>query len=490
MLATWIEAEMQDTDLGDKRLNRRLEQILSALNERPTASIPAACGGWKETVAAYRFFDNEAVTPEKVLESHLISTRRRMAEHKVVLLVQDTTEIDLTRPEQQVVGAGPLDAETRWGAFLHPLEAFTPDGLPLGAAWANLWTRPRRESRTLTESQKRERRRKTPIEEKESWRWLEGLQQARAVAQELPETQCVCIGDSEADIFELFAEPRGAAPVHWLIRACRDRPLKRDESTENSVGQQLWEGAAAWPLLFTKQLNVRGRKTAVPCETGRRRQPREDREAEVAVRAGTVTLCPPERPDRQLGEVTANVILVREVNPPADDVPIEWLLVTTLPVDTVEQVKTILQYYTVRFLIEVQFRVLKSGCRVEQRLFEHIDRLLPCLAVYLIVAWRTLMVCRLGRSHPDLDCEAVFEPSEWKSVWMAVRRKAFPQTPPRLMEIVKLVAQLGGYVNRPNRKDLPGPQSLWLGLQRARDLAWAWNTFGPGAPAAPLDTCV
>ena len=186
----------------------------------------------------------------------------------------------------------------------------------------------------------------------------------------------------------------------------------------------------------------------------------------------------------------AKVILVREVNPPADDVPIEWLLVTTLPVDTVEQVKTILQYYTVRFLIEVQFRVLKSGCRVEQRLFEHIDRLLPCLAVYWIVAWRTLMVCRLGRSHPDLDCEAVFEPSEWKSVWMAVRRKAFPQTPPRLMEIVKLVAQLGGYVNRPNRKDLPGPQSLWLGLQRARDLAWAWNTFGPGAPAAPLDTCV
>jgi hypothetical protein len=490
MAADWIEAEMQDTDLGDKRLNRRLDQILSAFDEHPTASIPAACGGWNETVAAYRFFDNDAVTQEKVLESHLISTRRRMAEQKVVLLVQDTTEIDLTRPDQQVVGAGPLDAGKRRGAFLHPLEAFTTDGLPLGAAWAKMWTREEQKSRDLTESQKRQRRRNTPIEEKESWRWLEGLQESRAVAQELPDTQCVCIGDSEADIFELFAEPRGESPVHWLIRACRERPLVNDEHTENSSDQYLEEEASTWPVLFSKQLNVRGRKTAVPCETGRRHQPREDREAEVAVRAGTVTLRPPHRPDRQLGEVTANVILVREINPPTNDVPIEWLLVTTLPINTAEQVAIVLQYYTMRFLIEVFFRVLKSGCRVERRLFEHIDRLLPCLAVYLIIAWRTLMVCRLGRSNPDLDCEAVFEPSEWKSVWMAVRRKPLPKTPPRLMEIVKLVAQLGGYVNRPNRKDPPGPQSVWLGLQRARDLAWAWNTFGPGAHGAPTGTYV
>ena len=136
MLATWIEAEMQDTDLGDKRLNRRLEQILSALNERPTASIPAACGGWKETVAAYRFFDNEAVTPEKVLESHLISTRRRMAEHKVVLLVQDTTEIDLTRPEQQVVRLMPDRWMPRHGGerFCIPWKPSPPTVYRWGAA--------------------------------------------------------------------------------------------------------------------------------------------------------------------------------------------------------------------------------------------------------------------------------------------------------------------------------------------------------------------
>ncbi len=179
--------------------------------------------------------------------------------------------------------------------------------------------------------------------------------------------------------------------------------------------------------------------------------------------------------------VTIQVVLVREIAPPEDDGPVEWLLLTTLPIETIEQVREIVLYYTIRFLIEVFFRVLKSGCRVEARRFEALDRLLPCLAVYLIAAWRTLMLCRLGRSCPDLNCEAVFDPSEWKAVWMVTQKDELPTTAPTLETIRKLIAQLGGYVNRPGRKDPPGPQTIWLGLQRMRDLAWAWNTFGPGA---------
>ena len=125
--------------------------------------------------------------------------------------------------------------------------------------------------------------------------------------------------------------------------------------------------------------------------------------------------------------------------------------------------------------------MLKSGCRVEDRRFEELERLLPCLAVYLIVAWRVLFLCRLGRSCPEMSCEAVFEPAEWQSVWMASYGAAPPRKPPRLGEMVRLIAQLGGYVNRPRREDPPGPQTVWLGLQRMQDLAWGWNTFGPGA---------
>jgi hypothetical protein len=471
---------MKAADLADERLEKRVALILSALGERPTASIPAACGGHAETTAAYRFFNNESVIPQAILQPHYDRTKQRVAENRVVLMVQDTTELDLTRPKVQVVGAGPMDASARRGAFLHLMEAFTDDGTPLGAVWADMWTRPDEEV-PLSQEERQKQRKVTPIEQKESYRWLEGLRQARAVAQESPTTTCVCIADSEADIYEVIAEGRGIDhPVQWLIRAGADRSLlEAGEAQEQAA--HLREAVMAAPVLFTQRITVRGRTPKTGCETRGRRRARTDRETEVEVRATTATLRPPRRPDRELPPVTANVVQVRELRPPRGDEPVEWILVTTLPVVTIENVRTIIQYYTVRWLIEVLFRVLKSGCRVEERRFEHIDRLLPCLAVYVIVAWRTMMVCRMGRSCPDIDCEAIFEPAEWKAVYMVVKRQNPPKRPPRLEEIIRLIGQLGGWVNRPNRKDLPGVQTIWLGLQRMHDLASAWVIFGPGA---------
>jgi hypothetical protein len=486
MFAPWAVEEMKSADLNDKRLNRRLEEVLSALGERPTASIPAACGGYADMLAAYRFFDNEKVTFERVLASHCQRTRERVAAQKVVLLVQDTTELDFTRPEQPMEGAGFLDGSSRRGAFLHPLVAFTPDGTPLGACWAKVWTReePVDESRTEYEHRRKHR----PLEEKESVRWIEGLQQAREVAEQSPTTQCICIADSEADIFELFSEPRGERPVEWIVRACQDRAVvptaTLEESDSSETARHLRAAVEKQPALFVQEIQVRGRRTEYACDRGQRRQPRESRQTQVEVRAATVVLRGPHRPGVKLSDTAVNVVQVREVAPPDGDVAVEWLLITTLPIGTLDEVRAIVAYYTVRFLIEVLFRVLKSGCRVEERRFEHIERMLPCVAIYLIVAWRTLMVCRLGRSCPDLDCEAVFDPAEWKSVWMAVKRHPPPRRPPRLREMLPLIAQLGGYVNYPNRKDPPGPQTVWLGLQRMYDLALAWNTFGPGAKTA------
>jgi hypothetical protein len=481
MMAPWAVEEMKAANLGDKRLNARLVQVLSDLGERPTASIPAACGGHADMVNAYRLFDNPKVTYQKILEPHFAKTRERMAGQRVVLLVQDTTEVDVTRPEQQVVGAGPMDCVSRRGAYLHPLEAFTPDGTPLGAVWVDIWTRDD-EYFAKPQQEKRKQRKASPIEEKESFRWLEGLRQAREIAQQLPDTCVINVADSESDIYHVFAEPRGERPVHWLIRACQERCV------ENAGEAQVIRACVlASPVLFTHEINVRGRRAKTACETRARRTPRESRRATVEVRAASVTLRPPAASDRPLPAVPVNVVLVREVNPPPGEEPVEWILLTTLPIDTVEEVRQVIQYYCVRWMIEVLNRTLKSGCRIEERRFEHMDRLLPCVAVYLIVAWRTLMLCRLGRSCPDMDCEAVFEPAEWKSVWMVIHRTSPPRTPPTLAEMLRLIGQLGGYVNRPNRPDPPGPQTIWLGLQRMRDLAWAWETFGPGAQGKPKD---
>ncbi len=470
MIAPWAKEEMATADFGDERLDARATIVLSALGSRPNMSIPAACGGRAETQGAYRFFDNNKVTFEKVLGPHIACSRERVAAQPVALLVQDTSEIDLTRPEQVVAGAGDLDGSRR-GVLLHEMQAFTPEGIPLGTVWAEIVNRTEGVSHASA-AEKREQRKQLPIEEKESLRWLTGLREARALAQQMPETQCICVGDSEADIYELFAEPRGEQPVHWLIRACQDRAL---EGETQHVREQLLGS----PVLYEVELLIRGRQAKTAAEDRSRRQNRETRQANVEVRAATVTLRPPWRPDRELPPITVNVVLVREPNPPPGEPPVEWILVTTLPIDTPEQVRTIVAYYCVRWQIEVFFRTLKSGCRIEKRRFEDVERVLPCLAICLIVAWRTLFVCRMGRACPDLDCEVIFEPSEWKAVWVAMHDKKPPQKAPRLSVMVHLIASLGGYIERP--KSEPGTQTIWIGLQRMYDLAWAWQRFGPGA---------
>jgi hypothetical protein len=114
--------------------------------------------------------------------------------------------------------------------------------------------------------------------------------------------------------------------------------------------------------------------------------------------------------------------------------PVVLLAQDTTEIDLARP-QQIVEFHCVRWNIEILFRTLKSGCRVEQRRFEHVDRILPCLAMYLIAAWRTLFV--------------------------------------------HLIGQPGGYIQRPN--SAPGPQTIWIGLQQMRDLAWAWDTFGPQA---------
>ena len=469
MLAPWASQEMASVDLGDERLDARAVTVLSALGSRPTVSIPAACGGRAEMQAAYRFFDNDKVTFDKVLQPHIERTRERMAQQQTVLLVQDTTEIDVTPPELEMKGVGTLDG-LRCGFLVHEMQAFTTEGTPLGTVWAEIVNRT--DGVAHARAQPRSERARTPIEAKESLRWLTGLRQARATAQQLPGVHCVCVADSEADIYELFAEPRGERPIDWLFRACQDRATQ--DGTEH-LRQQL----LAKPVLYQVDLLIRGRQAHRAAEDRARRQNRETRQAHVEVRAGTLTLRPPWRADRDLPPVTVNVVMVSEPNPPAGEPPVEWMLLTTLPIDTIAQVRQVVEYYCVRWGIEVFFRTLKSGCRIERRRFEDVDRLLPCLAICLIVSWRTLFVCRMGRACPDLDCAAIFEPSEWKAVWMAVHRKKPPRKAPRLAAMVHLIASLGGYVE--GRDSEPGAQTIWIGLQRMYDLAWAWDSFGPGA---------
>ena len=493
MVASWVEEELGTVNLKHKQRNRRLKRLVSDLAAMPAASIPAAVGGGRaETEAAYRFFDNPNVEFDAILAPHREATLKRIREHKTVILAQDTSEIEWTRPEQQVVGAGPLDEGSRRGCFIHPLLALSPEGVPLGTVSAQCWTRedPLPLKNKPSKATRVKQRKSLPIEDKESLRWVTGLQEAHAVAALVPETEIIMVADSESDIYELLVAGQAAADethageavtkrAHWIVRACQNRALRTEPDADSDVATHLSEAVEAGAVLSTYEVSVRGREPKVSCETRGRRQARQSRQATVEVRSCAVTLRAPHRPDRKLPDVTVNAVLVREIHPPEGEEPIEWLLLTSLPITTEAEVLRVIQTYCLRWMIEVFFRVLKQGCRIEWRRFEHLDRVTRYLAVALLVSWRTLYVTRLGRDFPDLDCEAIFEASEWKAVYQVTQKRPPPETPPKLQEMVRMVAQLGGYINRP-RADEPGSETIWKGLQRMHDMALCWDLFGPG----------
>ena len=400
MLAPWVVDEVKTAKLNDKRLNERLAEVLSQLAARPTASIPAACGGRAEMVAAYRFCENEKTSFEAVLQPHRDATRQRMAAQPVVILPQDTTEIDATRPGQQVAGAGPLDGDSRRGrcsTCCTPLRRtarrWEPSMPRRGSVKRNRSVLP---CRVPSGPPFPSKRRRAIVGSSRSSRRVKKLSVA-------PRRSSFAWPTARPTSMKCWSKERGSQAI--ATGSCGPvRIVPCSAKTAKTAGKST-SANTSWnnPCCLDKTIQVRGRKAKVACETRGRRQPRQSREAEVVVRAARVTLRPPWRPDRKLPPVTVNVVLVSEVNPPPGDEPVEWLLLTSLPIDCVEQVRQIIQYYCVRWMIEIFFRVLKSGCRVEERLFEYMDRLLTCLAVYMIVAWRTLYVCRLGRSCPEIE---------------------------------------------------------------------------------------
>jgi hypothetical protein len=364
------------------------------------------------------------------------------------------------------------------GAFLHLNEAFTEDGTPLGAIGAKLWSRPEHdpERPKPTKAEKQKRKRALLIEQKESIRWLEGFRDTQKLAEHCPDTLCVSLCDSEGDMYDLFVEPRTTDNFHWIIRACKDRnTLDAQGDTAGKIRDTLLQQ----PVLATNEITVRRREQKISCETRSRKKSRVGRQAMVEIRACSVTIKAPENRKFNIASITLNAVLVHEPNPPAGEEPIEWILLTTLPISTLDEVCTIIRYYTVRWMIEIYFRTLKSGCRIEDRRFETLDRMLACTAIYLIVAWRTLFVCRLSRSCPDMPCDLIFDSSEWQSVWSVSHRgKPSPAVVPSLSAMVRLIASLGGYVSRGSNASLPGVETVWKGLQRMQDLAWGWDTDG------------
>jgi Transposase Tn5 dimerisation domain/Transposase DNA-binding len=489
----WILEETATADLGDERLNRRFRIVLDTMSQKPSLKFPAGCNGRAEMEAAYRLLDNDKVGKDEVLFPHHCSTLERIRAQKVVLIPQDTTELDLTRPHEIMVGAGPLNDPSRVGFHDHVLMAYTPEGLPMGLVAADVWARDFN-GFDKDADQKRAERRAKSMEEKESHRWLDGYRAACRVAQEAPNTLVVCLSDSEGDIYECLLEGQKETDgprAHWIVRACQDRALIVDKGAPDDCPTTLRAHVASTPVLGHLTINAREREPKSK-DNRKRKQAREARTAELTVQAARVKLRGADRPGGRLPNIEVNCVLVTEPNPPEGAEPIEWLLLTSLAIDTIEQVLTIINFYCGRWSIEIYFRILKSGCKVEESQLETAERFLPYLALCMIVAWRVQYLLMLGRECPDLPCDVAFDDDEWKTAYTVVKSQPPPKKPPSLKTMIGLVASLGGYLGRKGDGE-PGPKALWVGLQRLTDLVRGWRAFarhgateaGPAPPVAP-----
>jgi hypothetical protein len=442
--------EFGDAPLGDARLVKRLIGIAEKLGEQPTASIPQACGTWDHIKGAYRFFDNHRVDEDQILAAHQQASQERARSHTVVLAVQDTTQLDFTHhPGTSELGM--MQDPKHQGLFYHPTLLLTPEKVPLGLAQHQVWTRP---AEQFGKSHDRKQR---PIQDKESHKWLRSLEATASLQAALPDVCFVNVADREADIYDFFRLAR-QLEVHLLVRAAWNRRVTQPE-------KYLWHHLTAQPVAGYHTVEVP------------RRPGNKERQARLAVRFAAVTLQPPKHRynEKDLEPVVVWAMYALEEEPPVGLAPISWMLLTTIPVTTLEEAIEKIQYYTCRWYIELLFKILKSGCRIEELQLETGARLRRCLAIYSVVAWRVLFLTMQSRQQPEMSCEVILEPEEWQALYCFTHETSQPPPqPPSLKEATRLIARLGGFIGR-RRDGHPGPITIWRGLQRLKDITFAWR---------------
>ena len=424
----WTDVELADLDLGDTRLDSRAKKIMARFADKPSASIPKSCNGWGETIATYRFLENDAVEWRDIMAPHWAQAQQRMGEHPVILCLQDTTELNFNG--QQIEGLGPLSYEVQRGMYVHPTYAVTPERLPLGVIDAWMWAREKVNAAGVRPGIK------------ESGRWIEGYGRIAEMAVEMPATRLVYVADREADMIELMAYAQDCGtPADWLVRAKTDRALPD--------GEKLWahtlDGAPVGEISFV--IGARDKQKARKV-----RQQLWARRVELPARRGV--------------KIAATCLIAREIDAPAGVEPIEWRLLTNRTATTVDEVIELIDWYRARWEIEMFFHVLKNACKVEAMQLSHINNLERALALFMVVAWRVAYLMRLGRICPDIDASLFFDPDEIRGAYLLTKERR-PDHPPTLNEVVRLIARVGGFLGRKGDGE-PGVKTIWQGIQDVR----------------------
>ena len=450
--ARWVDGEISEGQLPDKRLDRRLRQVFDQMGGAMGQSIPRACQDWANTKAAYRFFSNDRVSDHAILKGHFVATRERVTSASgPILILQDTTEFSYQRerPEQigytKSVNSG-KDDTGRWrhhtvcGLLMHSSLAVTISGVPLGLTALKLWTRDKFKGTAALKRKINPTR--VPIETKESYRWLENLRQSNELIAD--PGRCV-----HSDIYELFSLAAELG-TNFLVRAQNNRLACGGTHT---VTTEL----ADQPVCAAQVIEVRHDKGAVMPVT-------------LDVKFRTIHVLPPIGKQKTYKPLMLSYIHAVERDEPTDRPRVDWKLVTNLPVHTAAEAIEKLSWYALRWKIEVFHKILKSGCRAEDVKLRTADRLTKLLAVFCILSWRVFwitMSSRDGTAAAEVDLTGI----EIKILDRVVPDKpSCPADARNLAFYAIKLAKLGGYLNRKSDPP-PGNIVMWRGLNRLTDIA-------------------
>jgi len=426
-------------DLGDVRRHERFVTIINQVTQQPGASIPRQNSSWYDTKATYAFFKNEKVSVKELKKAIQLYGVNQLADQPSVLLIHDISNISYN--DLQAAGLGYLDNKQGRGVMCYTCLAATTTGLPLSLLYQHTWIR------ALEEMGKSEERKQTAFEDKESFRWYEGMKEVNKLLDS--SVHKLHIADREADVYELFFhafEPN----TDLLVRARHNRSL--------SNGTKLWDHIAEQPLAATITLEIADKKGT-----------NKKRKLQAEVRYHQVEVLRPRTAKKDSFEcVILTAIEVKEVTSTGkkqEDL-VHWKLLTTLELTAVKEVLQCVQWYCLRWLIERFHYVLKSGTKIEELQLKSAESLQKAIMVYSMAAFRVMQLVYEGRQYPLVNCELVLTKAQWMTLYMLIHKSHhIPKEPPSLQQVVLWIGRLGGHLGRKSDGP-PGLKTVWRGYQQ------------------------
>lgn len=452
--------DLQFASLSDARLNARLMRVAVALAARPVESFPDAFATEAEVQAFYRLMNNERVTFDNIVAPHHAATAARCSEHTWVRLIHDTTEA-LFSGETPRRGLGRINGNDQ-GFLLHVTLAVTADAIPkpLGVLAATPWTRGAKKTP------------KAPVGQSgrhgEFRRWEE---QALLAESQVPEgTRSLHLMDAEADAYALIAT-LSKPGSDFIIRASQDRVVVAFDRPLAEAQGRLRQTVARAPVVLEREVRLAPRSAKGRTPTSRKEHPpREGRLARLGIAATKVVLRrSPTMPRDLPSALSVHVVSVIEIDPPQDRDPVDWLLITQLPIDTPEQLAAIVDHYRARWLIEEFNKALKTGCSLEARQLESLHGLLNATAIFIPIAGQMLALRTAERTEPDAPATDVLSKRQVQILRVQKHLK-LPERP-TVRDALLAIARMGGHLRR---NGPPGWLTLARGFRELMILEEGW----------------